>query len=243
MSPNFTRNYSKDLNRKPDCEKEIKIDSFYYLSREGDLLKITEFALIGSEYDYYAEIISMGCGTDGFFAEYAMLLRARNIPGEKIIEELLSSGMHYEEEDRLIGRIAYKDFTFFDCGITKMGKQIRGVTLRDNYQGMGVARHIYKGLLLKHNYLICDNLQTIGGASLWAAGMVKIGEVRIYDTLQKSFIDTLTPYGCGVNGIIPWSAQGLSQMDMASWEPRKLSMDSCQHIVNIISKDQIYDND
>lgn len=32
-------------------------------------------------------------------------------------------------------------------------------------------------------------------------------------------------------------------IDISKWEPRKLSMDCCHHIVNIISKDKIYNID
>lgn len=243
MAPNFTSSYSKDLNRKPECEREDEIESFHYLTVEGDLLKITEYALTGSEFHYYSKIVALGCTTEGFYADHAEFLRSHRFSDEHIIGELLELGMHAEEDDTLIGRIAYNDFTFFDGSAIKTGKQIRGVAILDDYQAGGVARNVYKCLLLKHEYIVCDNLQTIGGGSLWVSGMTSIGEVRIYDTIQKKFIDVLSKAGCGYNGIIPWSAEGLSQADIAKWEPRKLSMDSCHHIVNIISKDRIYNID
>lgn len=60
------------------------------------------------------------------------------------------------------------------------------MAILDDYQAGGVARNVYKCLLLKHEYIVCDNLQTIGGGSLWVSGMTSIGEVRIYDTIQKN---------------------------------------------------------
>ncbi|MEI9716310.1 hypothetical protein [Moellerella wisconsensis] len=243
MAPNFTSSYSKDLNRKPECEREDEIESFYYLTSEGDLLMITEYALTGSEFHYYSKIVALGCTTEGFFADYSAQMRGLRFSDEHIVGELLELGMHDEEEDILIGRVAYNDFTFFDGSVMKTGKQIRGVAILDDYQAGGIARNVYKCLLMKHEYIVCDSWQTIGGGSLWASGMTSIGEVRIYDTIKKKFIDVLSNTGCGYKGIIPWSAEGLSQSDIAKWEPRKLSMDPCHHIVNIISKDRIYSND
>lgn len=240
MSPNFTASYSKKLNRKPECDSEAEIDSFYYLTREGDLLKITEFALTGSEFHFYSQIIALGCSTEDFYASYAEELRSLKFSDEHIIGELLELGMHDEDEDTLVGRVAYNDFTFYDGKVLKTGKQIRGIEIKDDYQSVGVAKNVYRCLLMRHDYIVCDNIQTLGGGALWASGMTSIGEVRIYDTIQGRFVDVLTSYGCGRNGIIPWSAQGLTQMDLARWEPRKLSMESCHHIVNIISKDAIY---
>ncbi len=37
----------------------------------GDLLKIREYALVGSEYHYYSEIVYMGCLTPDFYSEHA----------------------------------------------------------------------------------------------------------------------------------------------------------------------------
>ncbi|HCM64688.1 MAG TPA: hypothetical protein DIT05_19420 [Morganella sp. (in: Bacteria)] len=240
MSPNFTNSYSKKLNKKPECEKEDEIESFHYLTGEGDLLKITEFALTGSEFHYYSQIVSLGCSTEGFYADHSLELRRLKFSDEHIIGELLELGMHDEDDDTLVGRVAYNDFTFYEGESLKTGKQIRGVEIIGDYQLGGIAKNVYKCLIMKHDYIVCDNLQTIGGGSLWVSGMTSIGEVRIYDTIKERFIDVLTRQGCGMNGVIPWSAQGLTQMDMSRWEPRKLSMESCHHIVNIISKDKIY---
>ncbi|MBO1915892.1 hypothetical protein J4727_03630 [Providencia rettgeri] len=101
--------------------------------------------------------------------------------------------MHAEEDDTLIGRVAIMT-SLFDGSAIKTGKQIRAAIL-DDYQAGGVA-HVYKCLLLKHEYIVCDNLQTIGGSSLWVSGMTSIGEVRIYDTIQK-FIDVLSRLAVG----------------------------------------------
>lgn len=240
MSPNFTNSYIKDLSKKPECIKEEIIEIFFYLTNEGDLLKITEFTLIGSEYHYYSDIILMGCSTEDFYSNYSLDLRALGYSDSQIINILLELEMHDEKEDFLIGRIVYNNFSFVDNLTIKIGKQIKGITLLEDYRAIGIARHIYKKLLIKHEYLICDNLQTLCGGSLWVSGMTKIGEVRIYDTIRKIFIDTLTHYGSGTKGVIPWSYYGLSLIDISRWEPRKLSMDCCHHIVTIISKDKIY---
>ncbi|MBD2806353.1 hypothetical protein ID855_16945 [Xenorhabdus sp. ZM] len=241
MAPNFTKNYSKDLKRKPFSTSETIIDTFHYLSSDGDLVRVIEYALIGSEFDYYCELVEMGCGTEDFYSHHTATLKNAGLKEWQIIEELLSLDMHEPNEDLLIGRVAFNDFNFYDDGILKTGKQIRGIEVLINYQGVGIAKQIYKCLLSKHDYLICDNMQTILGGRLWAQGMIKIGEVRVYDCTEKQFIDVLTPYGRGIKGILPWSADGLDQHDMALWgSEMKLSMESCHHLVNIISKDKLY---
>ncbi|MBS9441643.1 hypothetical protein [Photorhabdus heterorhabditis] len=237
MAPNLISSYSKDLSRKPSCVSENIIDEFHHLSLEDDLLKITEYALIGSEYHYYSEIVYVGCSTSNFYSEYAEHLKECGYSSERIINELLSLDMHEGSEDTLIGRIAYNDFNFVDKGITKTGKQIRAIEISEDFRRSGLARSIYNTLLLKHGHIICDNIQSLAGGSLWASGIIKLGDVRIYDVIKKQFIDVLTPYGIGINGIIPWSALDLPVSELSKWDPRPLSPKSCHHIVNIISKD------
>lgn len=241
MTPNFTKSYSKNLKHKPFSNSETEIDTYHYLSSDGDLIKVTEYALIGGEFNYYCELVAMGCGTEDFYSDHTMALRKARLKEWQIIEELLSLDMHQPSEDILIGRVAFNDFNFYDGSALKTGKQIRGIEILGSHQGVGVAKQIYKHLLLKHDYLVCDHVQTILGGRLWAQGMIKIGEVRIYDCIKKQFVDVLTPYGDGVKGTIPWSAIGLDQYDMAKWGAKmKLSPESCQHLVHIISKDKLY---
>ncbi|OWO80555.1 hypothetical protein B5C26_17375 [Photorhabdus luminescens] len=240
MAPNLISSYSKDLSKKPSCVSSNIIDEFYYLSPEDDLLKIIEYALAGSEYDYYSEIIYMGCSTPDFYSEHAEYLRKCGYRTKRIIDELLSLDMHESSEDVLVGRILYNDFNFIDNGITQTGKQIKGVYIDIDYRRVGLASSIYNSLLLKHRYLICDNIQSLSGGSLWAGSIVKLGEVRIYDVIRKKFLDVLTPRGVGVNGVVPWSVLDLPISELSKWEPRPLSPESCHHIVNIISKDKLY---
>ncbi|WP_323836558.1 hypothetical protein [Photorhabdus africana] len=127
MAPDLISSYSKDLSEKPSCVSSNIIDEFYCLSPEDDLLKIIEYALAGSEYDYYSEIIYMGCSTPDFYSEHAECLRKYGYCTEKIIDELLSLDMHESSEDILVGRVLYNDFNFIDKGITQTGKQIKGV--------------------------------------------------------------------------------------------------------------------
>ncbi|TDB48221.1 hypothetical protein [Photorhabdus khanii] len=241
MAPNFTKSYSKNLKCKPFSASEAKIDTFHCLSSDGDLVKVTEYVLIGSEFDYYCELVAMGCGTEDFYSDHASTLKNAGLKEWQIIEELLSLDMHQPSEDSLIGRVAFNDFNFYDGGVLKTGKQIRGIEILSSYQGVGVAKQIYKCLLFKHDYLICDHIQTILGGRLWAQGMIKIGEVRVYDCTKKQFVDVLTPYGHGIKGVLPWSAVGLDQYDMALWGSKmKLSPESCRHLVNIVSKEKVY---
>ncbi|AOM39694.1 hypothetical protein [Xenorhabdus hominickii] len=241
MAPNLISSYSKDLSKKPSYVSRSVIDEYYHLSSEDDdLLKITEYALVGSEYHYYSEIVYMGCSTPNFYSEHAERLRECGYHTEHIINELISLDMHEPSENILVGRIAYSDFNFVDKKTIKTGKQIKAVYIDKNFRGVGIASSIYNSLLLKHEYIICDSIQSLSGGSLWASKIIELGEVRIYDVTQKKFSDVLTPRGIGMKGIIPWSAVDLPPSELSKWEPRPLSPESCHHIVNIISKDKLY---
>ncbi|MGJ0578476.1 hypothetical protein ACR71G_10335 [Xenorhabdus bovienii] len=241
MAPNLISSYSKDLSKKPSYVSKSVIDEYYHLSLEDDdLLKITEYALVGSEYHFYSDIIYMGCTTSGFYSEHAENLRECKYCTDQIIEELLSLDMHEPSEDILIGRIAYNDFNFVEHGLAKTGKQIKGVYIDTDFQGAGIASSIYGSLLSKHEHIVCDNIQSLSGGSLWASKLIKLGEVRIYDVAKKTFSDVLTPHGIGMNGIIPWSAIDLPFSELSKWGEKPLSTESCHHIVNIISKDKLY---
>ncbi|MBC8947092.1 hypothetical protein Xind_03640 [Xenorhabdus indica] len=80
MAPNLISSYSKDLSKKPSYVSKSVIDEYHHLSLEDDdLLKIIEYALVGSEYHFYSDIIYMGCTTPGFYSEHAEHLRGTNI--------------------------------------------------------------------------------------------------------------------------------------------------------------------
>ncbi|KGM29913.1 hypothetical protein KS18_03360 [Photorhabdus luminescens] len=237
MAPDLNDSYTKDLSRKPDCIKEEIVGKFYHLSKGGDLLEVTEYLLSGSEYHYYIGIIRLGCFTDDYYRSQSLEMLDSGYSEGEIIQHLIDLDMHNPDEDELIGRIAYNDFIFYDCGIKKTGKQIKGAFISSDYQAAGLGRSIYRRLVLKHDYIICDNIQSVAGGTLWASGIITLADVRVYDTIRHEFVDVLTEGGIGINGVEPWSATHLSMSELSRWEPNSISHDCCHHIVNIISKD------
>ncbi|MBE8597932.1 hypothetical protein [Xenorhabdus sp. BG5] len=240
MAPDLNDSYTKNLSIKPYSIREEVIEKFYHLSMGGDLLEVIEYLLIGGDCHNYIEIIRLGCSTEEYYKECAFEMRDSGHNDSEIINYLLALDMRNTDDDDLIGRIAYSDFDFYENGIKKTGKQIKGAFISPEYHMAGLGRALYKSLVLKHEHLICDNIQSIAGGSLWASGMIKLADVRVYDTVKREFIDRLDKGGVGVGGIKPWSATRLPMRELSRWEPNSISHDSCHHIVNIISKDNLY---
>ncbi|MBS9437117.1 hypothetical protein EAE91_08000 [Photorhabdus noenieputensis] len=240
MAPDLNDSYIKDLSRKPDCIKEEIVEKFYHLSKDGDLLEVIEYLLSGGEYHYYIGIIRLGCFTEDYYKSQSLEMLDSGYDEQEIIQYLIDLDMNNPDEDELIGRIAYNDFNFYDDGIKKTGKQIKGAFISPDYQAAGLGRSIYRRLVLKHNHIICDNIQSVAGGTLWASGIIALADVRVYDTMRHKFIDVLTEGGIGINGVKPWSVTHLSMSELSRWEPNSMSHDCCHHIVNIISKDKLY---
>ncbi|MDE9467268.1 hypothetical protein [Xenorhabdus bovienii] len=241
MAPDLNDSYTKDLSVKPYSIKEKIVDKFYHLSKSGDLLEVFEYLLTGGDYHYYIEIIRLGCFTDEYYKERALDMLDSGHYEDEIIQHLIDLDMHNPDEDKLIGRIAYSDFAFYDSGIKKVGKQIKGAFISPNYQAGGLGRSIYRRLVLKHDHIICDNIQSVAGGTLWASGIITLADVAVYDTMRHEFIDILKDGGIGkVRKIKVWSATRLSMSELSKWEPNAISHDSCYHIVNIISKDRLH---
>jgi hypothetical protein len=76
---------------------------------------------------------------------------------------------------------------------------------------------------------------------LWASSILSIGEVRIYDTKKTQFIDVLGRLGLGISGTVPWSCQALTIDQIEQWG-RRYNEEACHHIVNVISKERLYDD-
>jgi len=136
--------------------------------------------------------------------------------------------------------VAYNDFNFVEeGGNTLTGKQIKSAVIDTDFQSAGLAREVYKMIVKKHDFLVCDNVQSIAGGALWASSIIRIAEVRIYDSQQKTFLDTLGPEARGIGGFIPWSCQHLSVDEIMMKWGRPFDVKCCRHIVHVIYKDRL----
>ena len=240
MPPDIIPSYTKDLTIELSGTREF-LETFHFFTREGGLFRADEYLLGGGDYQYYLDVFSVGCTTPDFFVEHGSDLMDQNVPQHDIVHTLLSLQMENPEKTIKIGRIAYRDMNLND-GIHGVltAKQIKSAVIDVDYRGAGLASSIYRMLATKHEYLVCDSMQSISGGSLWASSILTIGEVRIYDIRRSLFIDVLGRGGRGIGGNIPWSCQTLTAEQVEQWG-RAYSVDACHHIVNVISRASLYD--
>jgi len=238
MPPDLIGSYNKDITIELDGINN-HLETSYFFTLDGGLFRSDEYVLTGGSYPYYLDIFLVGCTDPGFYQDYGTDLHYDGMSQHDIVENLLSLDMEDLAATRKIGRVAYKDLLLQDHGFVISAKQIKSVVIDKDYRDAGLARNVYKMLTLKHEYIVCDNTQSISGGSLWASSIMTIGEVRIYDTRLNAFVDVLAKEGKGIGGLIPWSCQTLTVQQIEEWG-RTFSHHSCHHIVNVISKDTLY---
>lgn len=243
MAPDLVDSYSKNLKVKPVSISETEIDRFYHLSSAGDLLEVVEYLLNGGDHDFYIEIIKVNCTDNDFFRLTAIDMLSDGDTEDYITNYLVSLEMIVDGEAELVGRIAYDEFTFNKGVGVKSGKQIKGAYIVKNYRSGGLGRSIYKRLVHKHSHVICDNIQSVADGTLWASGIVTLANVEVYDTRKGEIIGVLGDNFVATNGVKPWSAINIKSLNsLDRWDANSLSEDSCHHIVNIISKESLYDH-
>ncbi|MDU4943818.1 MAG: hypothetical protein E6X23_20155 [Mixta calida] len=238
MPPDLIGSYNKDITIELDGVKN-HLETSYFFTLDGGLFRANEYVLNGGSYPYYLDIFQVGCTEPGFYQDYGTDLHHEGMSHHDIVENLLSLDMEHDAATKKIGRVAYKDLLLQDKGFVISAKQIKSVVIDRDYRAAGLARNVYKMLTLKHEYIVCDNIQSISGGSLWASSILSIGEVRIYDTRLNAFVDVLAKEGKGIGGLIPWSCQTLTVEQIEEWG-RTFNPNSCHHIVNVISKDALY---
>ncbi|EPG2186040.1 TPA: hypothetical protein I3790_003635 [Enterobacter cloacae] len=241
MAPALIPTYSKDLSITPFGEK-LLIETFYFFTLEAGLLRADEYIVTAGDYHYYLDVYQLGCTTDDFFQDHGEQLLDSGASMQDIVNTLLSFDMVDENKTIKIGRIQYNDFNFIEeNGQTMTGKQIKSAVINPDFQSTGLARFIYVMLTKKHEYLICDNVQSVAGGALWASSILRIAVVRIYDSKTKKFVDVLGHGGRGFSGLIPWSSQNLSIDDVVRWGRALDDKNCCRHIVHVICKDRLID--
>lgn len=238
MPPDLIGSYNKDLTIELEGTRS-HLDTNFFFTTEGGLFRADEYILSNGWYHYYLDVFQVGCTTPDFYVNHGSNLYDQGMPHDDIVANLLSLDMEDKSETKKIGRIAYKNMLLQDAGFVISAMQIKSAMIDSEYQGAGLARNIYKLLIIKHDCIVCDNIQSISGGSLWARSILSIGDVRIYDTQLNAFVDVLSKEGKGVGGLIPWSCQTLTVAQIEEWG-RAFNPDCCHHIVNVISKDALY---
>lgn len=240
MPPDLIATYTKDLRIELYGQKEL-LETFHFFTREGGLFRADEYLVIGGDYQYYLDVYSIGCSTPGFFHEEGASYLDQGIHQEDIVNTLLELGMEDELTTKRVGRIAYRDFNFHESdGVEVTAKQIKSAVIEPDFRGAGLASNIYRMLAEKHGHIVCDNIQSISGGALWASSILSVADVRVYDIKKGKFVDVLGRLGLGINGTIPWSCHALTIEQIAEWD-RHYSLESCHHIVNIISRENFDD--
>lgn len=240
MPPDLIATYTKDLNIELFGSKEL-LETFHFFTKEGGLFRADEYLVTGGDCQYYLDVYSVGCTTEDFYVEHGSDLLDSGINQQDLVNTLLELDMEDELATKRIGRIAYKDFNFYELdGTTVTAKQIKSAVIDNDFRGAGLASNIYRMLTEKHDYIVCDNVQSIAGGSLWASSILTIAEVRIYDINKRKFVDILGRRGRGINGFVPWSCQTLTAEQITEWG-RSYSNETCHHIVNVISKDSLFE--
>ncbi|HHH0485785.1 TPA: hypothetical protein ACPZO0_002156 [Yersinia enterocolitica] len=241
MPPDLIPEYNKDLSISLFGDKRL-IESFYFFTRDAGLLRADEYIVSGGDYHYYLDVYLLGCQTEGFFIEHGCDLDDDGVPMTDLVHTLLELDMVDDNRTKKIGRVAYNDFNFIEeGGYTLTGKQIKSAVIDRDFQSAGLAREVYKMIVKKHDFLVCDNVQSIAGGALWASSIIRIAEIRIYDSQQKTFLDTLGPEAKGISGTLPWSCQHLSVDEIMNKWKRPFDDKCCRHIVHVIYKDKLID--
>ncbi|EER1100827.1 TPA: hypothetical protein ACN1CU_000319 [Escherichia coli] len=240
MSPSFIAEYSKVLSDFPECEAREKIRVGYMVNSDFSVLRLTEWSLIGSNYDYCLTVSFVGDPDADWLQEHAMDLDEQGYSEAEIVHSVRELvGDEQEDDDGIqIARFVYKRFQFRSQKGSHLGVQIKGAFVTPSKEQKGLARRVYNFLLNWHDHVVCDDHQTVYGARIWAVGMLLVGRVQIYDNLNKEFIDVLVEGGIGQNGVKPWDALLLnSEAQLRHWNPMAVSIDPSSQILTIISKE------
>lgn len=247
MAPSLIdERYSKQLEKMPFSMGGFSIlDTLHFATPYGDVVRLVEMRANGGEFNNFIVVYLLPSHNQDYQEdEIARVMDEEGLnafeAAEHIIKiEIVDASLSLEEL-RIVGRFAYNDFPFIGVdGSEYLGKQIKGAYLESPYASASIGSVVYRFILAKYRHLVCDNMQTILGASMWSGTMRKYGEVMIYDTVKKCCLEQLGDKAKGVvTGFIPWDIGSLPLNRVTDeWGDRELRLDkgSCTHIVNIIS--------
>ncbi|MFG5910242.1 hypothetical protein AB7O25_02685 [Escherichia coli] len=246
MAPSLIdENYSKQLNEMSSlADGKAILQTFHFATHYGDVVRFVEKCVNSSEYDTFLEVYLLPSYNPEFqLDEIERVMDDEGANSFEAAEHIIKIGIvdATPDEPQMIGRFAYKDFSFIGGdGSDYIGKQIRGAYLEPPYNAARIGSTAYSFILDKYGHLICDNFQTVLGASMWSGTMRKFGDVMIYDTVNKCIVDKLGDRAKGINtGFQPWDIGNLSTTRLANeWGDRELCYEkgSRTNIVHIISR-------
>lgn len=232
--------FAKDLSKPPLLSGGFFVSNVRHFVIPDDVrvFRLTEKTYSGADFQYIADVEILGFHSADFIEQEIDNMRAQGDSDESIIEHIVELDMFDDSLNIPIARFAYNDFNFVDRdGNPALGKQIKGAFVDPEQSGVGLAGFIYLQIVYMYKHLICDNTQTEYGAALWASTMREnIGVVDIYDASRHKFVDELGEKGRGVNGFTPWELHpAATQLKLNRWKVYPFNVQSCYHIVLIIS--------
>ncbi len=238
MAPTLIESYTKDLREWPHTGATLFVRSGYLLASTS-LFKVSEHEILAPEDDIIRYILIERVGARIGDVELSNLILDHEDDGldeQSTIQELFRAGIIDQTQNVTAGRVGLRNYSFVEDGQRIDCFQVAGAYIQPKSHRKGIMSMTYLFLLNWYEHLVCDDMQTIAGAQIWAGPMVRAGEVRIYNEKGESFEDVLGEKGIGRHtGFLPWNKGRM--FDTSPWDPNKLQTTVQKFIVLIISRD------
>lgn len=237
MAPTLIASYFKDLSEWPH-NGDTRFVRCGFLLASRSLFKVSEHDILFPEDDIVRYILIECVGaniSDTELSNRIFDLEEDGYNESEIIKHLLNSGDIDENQNSIVGRMGLRNYSFVEGGRQVGCYQVAGAFMQPKNHRKGIMSRTYLFLLNWYEHLVCDDMQTIPGARIWAGPLVRASEVRIYNEKGGSFEDVLGEKGIGKHtGFLPWNKGSL--MDTSQWTPNQLQSTVQKFIVLIISR-------
>lgn len=238
MAPTLIDKYSKDLSEWPHTG-DTRFVRYGFLLASRSLFKVSEYEIIDPKDDISRYIVIERVGSsisDTKLSTNIFDLEDDGLTEQEIIENLLHSGVLDQSKNQVAGRVGLRDYSFMENSVEIKCHQVAGAYIQPSSHRKGIMSRTYLFMLNWHQHLVCDDMQTIPGAKIWAGPLVRAGEVRIYNEKGEAFEDVLGVKGIGRNvGFMPWNKGRVC--DISGWLPNHLQSTVQKFIVLVISRD------
>lgn len=238
MAPTLTGQYSKDLSEWPHTG-DTRFVRCGYLLASRSLFKISEHEIIEPEDDIRRYIVIERVGasiSDTKLSTKIFDLQDDGLSEQAIIETILRSGVIDHSKNQVTGRVGLRNYSFMDNAVKIKCYQVAGAYIHPDSHRKGIMSRTYLFMLNWYGHLVCDDMQTIPGAKIWAGPLVRAGEVRIYNEKGDVFEDVLGEKGIGKHaGFVPWNKGQI--YNVSGWHPNHLQTTVQKFIVLVISRD------
>lgn len=238
MAPTLTDKYHKDLSVWPHTGDTRFVRYGYFLASRS-LFKVSEHKIIEPEDDIRRYIVIERVGAsigDTELSTKIFDLEDDGLSEQDIIKTILHTGVVDESKNQVAGRVGLRDYRFVENSVEIKCYQVAGAYTQPSYHRTGIMSRTYLFMLNWYQHLVCDDMQTIPGAKIWAGPLVRAGEVRIYNENGEVFEDVLGEKGIGKNrGFMPWNKGQI--YDVSGWHPNHLQSTVQKFIVLVISLD------